>query len=161
MSLLLSFESIFKSDYVDGNLEQIKLSSTSLLSYVGGKCLAQWAIIVLPLLLALPIVSLMLDLSIQHYAGLFFSVLVASPALIAYGAFSGACLVGYKSSGVLLILLTVPVLIPILIFGIAAVTGYEQAGLAAFEFQILAGLTLIACAIALPAGAAALNSVLE
>ena len=88
-------------------------------------------------------------------AGLFFSILIASPALISYGAFAAACLVGYRGNGVLLVLLAAPIIIPLLIFGVAAVDSYSVNGLGAIEFQALTGLSLIACAIALPAAAAA------
>jgi heme exporter protein B len=160
-SLLLSFEQLFQTDFDDGSLEQMKLSNVSLYSYVTAKCFAHWILSILPLLVFLPIASIVFGLSIQVFAGLFFGVLIASPALICYGAFSSACLVGYKGGGILLVLLTIPLLVPVLIFGLSGGIRYELNGLASLEFQALAGLSLIAMAVCIPAATAALNSTME
>ncbi len=161
LSLLLSFEQLFQTDADDGSLAHIKLSGMALSSYVLAKCVVHWVLTILPLLLALPLAALLFDLPIPITAGLFFSILIASPALVCYGAFSGACLVGYKGGGVLLVLLTVPLLMPILIFGVDGVINYAIIGMKAVELQALAGISLIASAIGIPAAAAALNVMME
>lgn len=160
-ALLLSFESLFNSDHEDGSLEQLKISDLSTSAYVVGKSLSHWLIVVLPLLFALPIVTLLLGLTFAEYAGLFFSVLFASPGLIILGAFSGACLVGNKNNNLLIILLAVPLFVPLIIFGTSAVESYTNIGLSAVEFKALAGLCLISCAIGIPATAAALDAIHE
>lgn len=161
LSLLLSFDRLFQMDHEDGSLSQLKLSGISFTPYVIAKCCAHWVFSILPLLLCLPIAALLFDLSLTVCAGLFFSVLIASPALICYGAFSSACLIGYKGGGILLVLLTVPILLPLLIFGVSASIRYEEFGLGAAEFQALAGISLIALAIGIPATAAALKTTME
>ncbi|PHR93332.1 MAG: hypothetical protein COA69_05175 [Robiginitomaculum sp.] len=161
LSLLLSFERLFQADAEDGNLMHLKLSGMSFKTYILAKCCVHWLLSVLPLLLSLPIAALFFDLSQGISLGLFFSILIASPALICYGAFSSACLVGYKGGGVLLVLLSVPILFPILIFGISGSIHYVDAGLGALEFQALAGISLIALAVGIPASAAALNVTME
>ncbi len=161
LSLLLSFEQLFRTDKEDDTLSHLKLSGLGLSNYVFAKCCVHWVLSVLPLLLCLPLAALFFDLGLASTAGLFFSILIASPALICYGAFSGACLVSYKGGGVLLVLLTVPVLLPLLIFGVSGSIRYAQLGLHATEFQALAGLSLIAIAVGIPASAAALNITLE
>jgi len=161
LSLLFSFEQLFAGDVEDGSLEQIRLSGLPLTHYVSGKCIVHWLLTVVPLLAALPIAGLFYNLSMATSAGLFFTILIASPALIIYGAFSGACLTGYKGGGVLLVLLTTPLLIPVLMFAIEGVLSYEKAGLGAMEFQALSGLSLIALAIGIPASAAALGATME
>lgn len=161
LSLLLSFDHIFQTDSDDGSLSHIKMSGMPLTNYVVGKCCVQWLLTIVPLLVLLPIAALLMGLSITSWAGLLFAVLAASPALICYGAFSGACLVGQKGGGVLLVLLTIPLLIPVLIFGLSAGDEYTNVGLAASQFQALSGLSLIAMAIGIPAAASALNTTLE
>lgn len=160
-ALLLSFENLFQLDYEDGSLEQLKISDLPTSSYVIAKSLSHWIIVVLPLLIALPIVTLLLGLSFAGYAGLLFSVLFASPALIVLGAFSGACLVGNKNNTFLIVLLAVPLFVPLIIFGTSAVGTYSAEGLNAVEFKALAGLCLISCAIGIPATAAALDATHE
>lgn len=161
LSLLLSFERIFQEDADDECLLHIKLSKTSLSEYVIAKCAVQWVVTVLPVLLSLPLIALVFDVQLSTTAGLFFTILLASPALICYGAFSGACLVANKGSGVLLVLLTAPMLIPVLIFGISGATNYQQFGLYAIEFQALAGISLLALAAGIPTITAALQMVME
>ena len=160
-ALLLTFEHLFLADFEDGSFEQTKLSEMTTLSYVIGKLMSHWVIVVLPLLVALPIVALLLGLSLSIYAGLFYSILIASPAFISLGAFCGACLVGFKNNSLLIILLAVPLFVPLLIFGTSAVDSYVIEGLKAVEFKALAGLSLISCAIAIPAAAAALDAAVE
>jgi heme exporter protein B len=160
-ALLLSFENLFHSDHEDGSLEQLKISDLPTSSYVIGKSISHWVIVALPLLIALPIVTLLLGLSFADYAGLLYSVLFASPALIILGAFCGACLVGNKNNTFLIVLLAVPLFVPMIIFGTSAAGSYLNEGLNAVEFKALVGLSLISCAIGIPATAAALDAVHE
>jgi len=160
-SLLFSFEHLFSGDASDGSLEHVKLSGMSITAYVFAKVCAHWLLSILPLILALPIAALLFDLQTPILIGLFMSMIIASPALVCYGAFSGACLVGFKGGGFLLVLLTIPLIIPVLIFAVSAVNSYSDAGLFALEFQALAGISLIATAIGIPAAAAALNVMME
>jgi len=160
-SLLFSFEHLFNDDANDGSLEHIKLSGMPMSGYVLAKVCAHWLLSILPLILALPMAALLFDLQPPILIGLFMSMVIASPALVCYGAFSGACLVGFKGGGFLLVLLTIPLVIPVLIFAVSGATSYSGAGLFALEFQALAGISLIAAAIGIPATAAALNVTLE
>ncbi len=160
-SLLFSFEQLFSSDANDGSLEHIKLSGMSMGNYVLAKVCAHWLLSFLPLILALPIAAFLYDLQMPILIGLFFSALVASPALVCYGAFSGACLVGFKGGGFLLVLLTIPLVIPVLIFSVSGAVSFSASGLFALEFQVLVGISLIATAIGIPAAAAALNTGME
>lgn len=160
-SLLFSFEHLFSDDADDGSLEHIKLSGMSMSAYVLAKVCAHWLLSVLPLIIALPLAALLFDLPMPLLAGLFISMVVASPALVCYGAFSGACLVGFKGGGFLLVLLTIPLLIPVIIFAVSGTTHFAEAGLLILEFRALIGISLIASAICIPAAAAALNVTLE
>ncbi|RZV38170.1 MAG: heme exporter protein CcmB, partial [Acidimicrobiales bacterium] len=125
------------------------------------KATAHWMSIVLPLLIVLPVVSLLLGLSFSTYAGLLFAILLASPALIILGSFCGACLVGNKSGSMLIILLAIPLFVPLIIFGTSAADSYVVSGWNAVEFKALLGLSLISCAIGIPATAAALVAIHE
>ena len=160
-SLLFSFEHLFLDDVSDGSLEHIKLSGMSMNTYVIAKICAHWLLSILPLILALPMAALLFNLPISILTGLFVSMVIASPALVCYGAFSGACLVGFKAGGFLLVLLTIPLIIPVLVFAVSGATSFQDTGLFALEFQAMAGISLIAAAIAIPAAAAALNVMME
>ncbi len=161
-SLLFSFEHLFSDDAEDGSLEHIKLSGMSMNAYVLAKVCAHWLLAILPLIIALPLAVLLFDLPTDILLGLFVSMVIASPALVCYGAFSGACLVGFKGGGFLLVLLTIPLVIPVLIFSVSGAVSFQNASLfQVLEFQALAGISLIAAAIGIPAAAAALNTVME
>ena len=161
LSLLLSFEHMFRSDVDDGSLEQMKTSDMSFMAYVSAKCCVQWLLSVLPIFVFLPLAAILLNLPVPVTLGMALSVYCASPALICYGAFSAACLSGYKGGGILIVLLSVPLLVPLLIFGIAAVTSFSQSGTVSSEFYALIGISLIAIAVGIPAASAALKTSME
>ncbi len=158
---LLSFGDIFSDDLNDGTLEQLVLTGLPPLAIA----LAKWAgFIVLtigPVFVLLPIVGSMLGLSVSRIAGLALSAAFAAPALAAYGVMAGALMAKRGKGGFLIILISAPFLIPVLIFGLAAVDSYVRFGILAFEFRALAGLSLIAMAIGLPAAGAALTANIE
>lgn len=160
-SALLSFPSIFQEDYEDGNLAQFKVSGVSLLNLCAAKAVSFALVSIIPLLIATPIAALLFDMPPDMLKATLLSLLLASPALTIYGVISSAILAGRRGGGFLIVLITTPFLIPLVIFGLEAVAGYAQDGLAALEFRVLIGLSLIAIAIGIPAAAAALKANLE
>ncbi len=160
-SLMFSFENIFGEDAKDGTLAQIKLSGTSMASYVCAKYISHFLLAILPILIALPLAGLMFDLQIKAIIGLLFSALIASPALLAYGGFAGACLTGLRAGGFLLVLISLPLFIPVLIFAIEASTKYAEFGGFITEFKALLGMSLIAIIIGTWATSMALNVMME
>ena len=160
-SAMLSFPSIFQEDYKDGNLAQFKMSGVSLISLCAAKAVSFALLSLLPLIIAIPLAALVFDMAPATIGATTLSILIAAPALTLYGVLSGAILAGRRGGGFLIVLITTPFLIPLLIFGLEAIEGYQAAGLAAVEFRVLIGLSLIAIAVGLPASAAALNANLE
>lgn len=160
-SAMLSFPSIFQEDYKDGNLAQFKLSGVSLISLCAAKAVSFALLSLLPLIIAIPLAALAFDMSSPSIFATTLSISLAAPALTLYGVLSGAILAGRRGGGFLIVLITTPFLIPLLIFGLDAIDGYMSSGLAAVEFRVLIGLSLIAIAVGLPASAAALNANLE
>jgi len=158
---LLSLPSLFREDYDDGTLAHLKLINGELLPYVIAKAFVFVILSFLPLLLATPIAGLLFGLSVSANMAIMGSLILAMPAIAAYGILTSAILVSSKGGGFLIVLLTAPFLIPLLIFGLGAVDAYISDGIAATEFQILIGLDLIAAAIALPLASAALNTNME
>ena len=158
---MLSFPSIFQEDYKDGNLAQFKLSGISLISLCAAKAVSFALLSLLPLIISIPLAALIFDITAPSILATTLSIVLAAPALTIYGVLSGAILAGRRGGGFLIVLMTTPFIIPLLIFGLDAVDGYMSAGLAAVEFRVLIGLSLIAIAVGLPASAAALNANLE
>ncbi len=158
---LLSFGDIFSEDLADGTLEQLILAGMSPLAISAAKAVAFIVLSLGPVFILLPIIGVMLGLSVPQLAGLALSVIFAAPALAAYGVMAGALMARRGKGGFLIILISAPFLIPVLIFGLAAVDSGARFGIGAYEFRALAGLSLIALAVGLPAAAAALSANIE
>lgn len=116
LSALLSFERLFRDDYIDGSLEQLMLTSQPLVLTALAKVLAHWLLTGLPLILLSPIVALLLSLEIPIWWALVLTLLLGTPVLSCLGAIGVALTVGLRKGGVLLSLLVVPLFIPVLIF---------------------------------------------
>lgn len=153
LATLLSMDSLFRSDYEDGTLEQVLLSPQPVYVVVLAKVLAHWMMSGLPLTLLAPLLGIMLFLPAEGMAGLMLSLLLGTPTLSLIGAIGAALTVGLKKGGVLISLLVLPLYIPVLIFGTsavqAAVTGLPLAGFVALLGAMLAlGIALAPFAIA-------------
>ena len=116
LSALLSFERLFRDDYIDGSLEQLMLTSQPLVLTALAKVLAHWLLTGLPLILLSPIAALLLSLEIPIWWALVLTLLLGTPVLSCLGAIGVALTVGLRKGGVLFCLLVVPLFIPVLIF---------------------------------------------
>lgn len=142
LSTLLSMDSLFRSDYEDGTLEQILLSPQPIFVVALAKVLAHWMVSGLPLTLLAPLLGVMLFLPFEGMGGLMLSLLIGTPTLSLIGAIGAALTVGLRKGGVLISLLVLPLYIPVLIFGTsavqAAVTGLPLTGFLALLGAMLA-----------------------
>ncbi len=153
LATLLSMDSLFRSDFDDGTLEQTLLSPQPLFLVVLAKVLAHWAMTGLPLTLMAPLLGVMLFLPTEGMSGLVLSLLLGTPTLSLVGAIGAALTVGLRKGGVLISLLVLPLYIPVLIFGAgavqAAVTGLPLGGYLSLLGAMLAlGVALAPLAIA-------------
>lgn len=121
LATLLSIDSVFRSDFDDGSLEQLLLSPQPLYMVCLAKVLAHWTLSGLILTLIAPLIGVMLFLPGDGMFGLMLSLLLGTPTLSLIGAIGAALVVGLRKGGVLLALLVLPLYIPVLIFGSAAV----------------------------------------
>ncbi len=152
LSTLLAMDSLFRSDFEDGTLEQTLLSPQPLFIVVLAKVIAHWMMSGLPLTLLAPLLGVMLFLPGEGMSGLMLSLLLGTPTLSLIGAIGAALTVGLRKGGVLISLLVLPLYIPVLIFGTsavqAAVTGLPLAGYFALLGAMLAlGLVMAPLAI--------------
>lgn len=148
LSNLLTSDSVFRSDYEDGSLEQLLLSpqplSMSVLAYI----LAHWIITGLLLGLVAPVFALMLNLPAIAIPTLVASLLLGSGVLSLLGGIGAALTVGLKRGGMLISLLILPFYMPILIFGSAAVQNAVIGTSALPQLAILAAMLCLAIALA-------------
>lgn len=116
LSALLSFERLFRDDYMDGSLEQLMLTAQPLALTALAKVIAHWLLTGVPLILLSPIAALLLSLEIEIWWALVLTLLIGTPILSCIGAIGVALTVGLRKGGVLLSLIILPLFIPVLIF---------------------------------------------
>lgn len=153
LATLMSLDTLFRSDYDDGSLEQMLLSPQPLSLLVLAKVVAHWMVTGLPLALMTPLLAVMLFLPDEGFTALVLSLLLGTPTLSLIGAIGAGLTVGLRKGGVLITLLVLPLYIPVLIFGTgavqAAINGLPINGYLAILGAILVlGLVLAPLAIA-------------
>lgn len=157
LAVMLSMESLFRSDYDDGSLEQLLLLPQTLYFVILAKVFAHWVLASMPLVLMSPVLANMLGLEGNAPWMLMLSLLLGTPALNLLGAIGMALTVGLSRSGLLLAVLVLPLFIPVLVFGTGVVTaalnGLPTGGLLA----VLAALSVLAIILAPLAIGAALR----
>ncbi|WP_026014316.1 heme exporter protein CcmB [Pseudomonas psychrophila] len=144
LSVLLSLDGLFRSDFEDGSLEQWVLSSHPLPLLVLAKVLAHWAFSGLALVILSPLLALMLGLPVACLPVLLMSLLLGTPVLSLLGAVGAALTVGLKRGGLLLALLILPLYIPVLILGSGALQAALQGMPATGYLLWLGSLTALA-----------------
>lgn len=147
LSALLSFERLFRDDYIDGSLEQLMLTAQSLPLTALAKVIAHWLLTGFPLILLSPIAALLLSLEIHIWWALVLTLLLGTPILSCLGAIGVALTVGLRKGGVLLSLLVLPLFIPVLIFAAAVLEAASlslpyQGQLAILAAMLTAAITL-------------------
>jgi len=162
LASLLALDRLFAADYEDGSLDLILMSTVPLELAVGAKALAHWLTTGLPLVIAVPVLALFLDLEPLAMGAVALTLLVGTPALTFIGAVGAALAVTLRRGGLILPILILPLTVPVLIFGVsaanAAVVGPVPFGT---PFTILCGLSLISFIIGPFAAAAALRHGLD
>lgn len=121
LAALLSFERLFKDDFIDGSLEQLMLMPHPLPWLVSAKVFAHWLLTGLPILLVSPLLAIFLSMETNTYIALFLTLLIGTPILSLLGAIGVALTVGLRKGGILLSLIMLPLSIPILIFSTLAI----------------------------------------
>ncbi len=155
LAAVLSLDSIFRSDFEDGTLEQLLLSAHPLTVLVLAKVSAHWLVTGLPLIVISPVLAVMLGLPEQAIGVLLLTLALGTPVLSLIGAIAVGLTVGLRRGGVLISLIVLPLYVPVLIFGssavAAAVGGLPYTG----QIWLLAAFLVMALALApLPTAAA-------
>lgn len=157
LAALLTLDSVFRSDFEDGTLEQLLLSAQPLSVMVLAKVIAHWLVTGLPLLLIAPLLGMLLGMKTAAMGALVLSLLLGTPVLSLIGAIGVALTVGLRRAGVILSLLVLPLYVPVLIFGAAAVDAAASGLPVSGQLYILAGFLALALSLAPLAAASALR----
>ena len=121
LAAMLSLDSIFRSDFDDGSLEQLLMSAHPMPVLVLAKVCAHWLVTGVPLLLVSPVLAEMLGMPQEAQGTLFLTILIGTPILSLVGAIGVALTVGLPKGGIILSLLVLPLYVPVLIFASGAI----------------------------------------
>ncbi|MCZ6516180.1 MAG: heme exporter protein CcmB [Gammaproteobacteria bacterium] len=161
LATLLALNTLFRSDFDDGSLEQLALSAHPLPLLVFGKILAHWLISGVPLVLLSPLLALSYDLSSNALQVLTLALLIGTPTLSLLGSVGAALTAGVRQAGGLLALLVLPLMLPVLVFGARATTLAAAEQEPAGPLYLLAALAALAVTLGPFATAAAVRVSLE
>lgn len=128
LAMLLSLDTLFRSDLEDGSLEQLVVSPHPLALLLACKIVVHWLTTALPLIVVVPLLAQLLHLPDRVLPVLLAALALATPLLSLIGAVCVALTVGMRRSGMLLTLLVLPLIVPALIFGAGACNA-AQAGM--------------------------------
>jgi len=161
LASLLSLERLFQTDYEDGSLELLSLSSLPLEAVVVAKTLAHWLVTGVPLIVAAPLLAVLLNMDAAGFGVLMLTLLIGTPILSLIGSIGAALTLGARRGGVLLSLLILPLYIPVLIFGAGAIDAAINGLTPRPHLLLLAGILAGTLPLAPWAGAAALRQAVE
>ena len=157
LATMLSLDSLFRSDFDDGSLEQILLSPYPTSILVLGKITAHWLTTGLPLLIVAPLLAVFLGMPNQALSVLLLTLLLGTPVLSLIGAVGVALTVGLRRGGMILSLLVLPLYVPVLIFASNAVEIASSGLPVTAQINILISMLLMALVLAPWPTAAALK----
>lgn len=156
LAQLLSNDRMFRSDFEDGSLDVFRHAGLALEAIVFAKLAGHWILTGLPIVLATPFLALTLGMDGEALLRVVFSLLLGTPALVAFGAVGAAVTVGLKRGGLVAPVLVLPLCLPTLIFGTGAMNLLVP-GVSDQAFLLLSALSLIAVVLAPFAAAMALR----
>ncbi len=160
LASLLGLDRLFQADREDGSLDALLMARDmrmpALTVFV--KALAHWTANVLPLVIAAPLLSLLMNVEPVAAGATTLTLLAGTPALAFVGAAGAAVAVALPRGGLLVSVLVLPLAIPVLIFGVSAAYASVNAP-APFlpPFLILCALTLTFAVVGPLAASAALR----
>ena len=123
LSNLMMLQGIWDKDAESGTLEQMLLSPISTFHLIAAKYITFWLCYSLPVLITLPVISLLLQHSLP-----FLSIVLGSLLFSLIGFLAATLTINQQQSPILRALLILPLYIPVLIFGaggsITILTGF-------------------------------------
>ncbi len=118
---LISIERMFRDDWDDGVIDQMRLSPIPLWIPVLAKAIAHWLTSGLPAIVLSPIVALLMGINGDTLWVLMLALGLGTPIVSLVGTIGVALTVEQKSGSALQTVLILPILTPVLVFGSASV----------------------------------------
>jgi heme exporter protein B len=137
LATMLVQESLIRTDYQVGIMEQYTLSPYSLSFIILAKVVANWFVTGLPLVLITPILGLSFSLPAETIHVLTWSLLLGTPTLSLLGTLGAALTITLPRGGILLAIIILPLYVPVLVLGTVATNAGHLALLAALAILAL------------------------
>ena len=156
LATCLSLETIFRSDFEDGSIEQLVLNRYPLILLVSAKILAHWITFGIPIIVISLTLGVILSLSNEIMMALFITLILGTPILSLLGSVMAVLTMGLHGS-MLLSILILPLSMPVLIFSTIAIQNASLGLPIVAETYFLAGILILAITLAPIAAASALR----
>ncbi|MDB2461466.1 heme exporter protein CcmB, partial [Gammaproteobacteria bacterium] len=121
LTTLLSSNNFFRDDYNNGVIEMYLTSSKGVELILFLRIVACWLFTCLPIILFMPLVSLLFDISFEDSFVILITLLMGTPILISIGIFGSALTLGLAKNNILTPIIVIPFYIPVLIFSASAI----------------------------------------
>lgn len=117
LASLIPVASLYAQDQADGTLDQYMVRGIAAETVACARIVALWLGFVVPLLLALPVVTLFLGLEWPHLPRLALGLAIGALGLSALANVAAALTLGARGGAGLVALMVLPLAVPLLIFG--------------------------------------------
>ena len=128
ISLLTSLVRLCLAYYEDGGLDRLLLVPLSFEAVGLAKLLGHYVALVWPLIAAVPLAGLLLNIEAARLPILVAAMLCGAPALVMAGGIRAAFAVRVRRGGLLTVPIAMPFYVPVLLFGAAAAPAGLQGG---------------------------------
>lgn len=121
LTTLLSSNNFFRDDYSNGIIEMYLTSNKAVELILFLRIIACWLFTCLPIILFMPLVSLLFDIPFENSFVILITLLIGTPILISIGIFGSALTLGLAKNNILTPIIVIPFYIPVLIFSASAI----------------------------------------
>lgn len=143
LSVLINLNRLFERDYQDGSLARLLAQKVSLLRYVWSQLIAMNIVVVLPLVLMMPVIAAIFQLSMASVWMTLAVGALALPTMIFMGASMSALTLGLRQNTGLLLVLLLPLLVPVMIFSTQVISLTEIQANNQAPLYVLAALAMM------------------
>ena len=121
LTTLLSSNNFFRDDYSNGIIEMYLTSNKAVELILFLRIIACWLFTCLPIILFMPLVSILFDIPFENSFVILITLLIGTPILISIGIFGSALTLGLAKNNILTPIIVIPFYIPVLIFSASAI----------------------------------------
>tara|TARA_B100000287_G_scaffold435217_1_gene502453 strand:+ start:3015 stop:3677 length:663 start_codon:yes stop_codon:yes gene_type:complete len=146
LTTLLSSHNFFYDDLDSGILDLYLTSKVPLSSMFFSKIISCWVVTFVPLLIFLPIISIMYSLDAFVLMILLITLFVGTPTLIGIGLFGSLLIISLPRNNILLPIIILPFYIPVLVFAADSISIASSMHIISPQLYILVALLVLALA---------------